>query len=122
MIVDAVWDDSADFNADYKDVVIDVISPQLIKLIETNVEVFKTTYVEAVMKIARNDDTKQFYMRKQAELGEDLYRVTTIGMFDSWLGYMYYCNNSEETIEQTLTLKFEGVEVLSHDVEQTEEG
>lgn len=78
-------------------------------------------FKSAVVKHAIQTEEKKFYL--EGNLGEQAYSVTTLDGLGCWIGYMYYRNDSEYTINQVLNVNnFDGIEVFMHATEQNDEG
>lgn len=51
-------------------------------------------------------------MENQPDLGQNLYRIGEIEPIGCWFGYIYFKNNTEFEISQSVTLTLKGLEIF----------
>lgn len=66
---------------------------------------------KAILNKAKANEDKDFYMASNAGL-ESLYRIASIKDLGCWMGYLYFKNDTEMSLKQTVTLTLNGMEVF----------
>jgi len=65
----------------------------------------------AIKTKAIENEAKDYYMAGNEGL-EGMYRCVTISDLDCWLGYIYFKNDTELALKQTVTLNLAGMEMF----------
>lgn len=96
-MIDPVWNETADNNNSYRDVLVDVYAPESVNLSQVSDEQGIQVLVKALKHAAMNVspvESHQTYLDENPDYGESVIRVSDVETLDCWYGFIYTKNNS----------------------------
>ena len=113
LMVDPIWDKSAEFDSAYKDVLIDIYSNQATTLVPIDdmygFNILCESLKDAASRLIPKDERKFCWLDKPEY--KDCYRITAIEGIDCWYGFIYTQNDSDFNMRESVTPELEGLEI-----------
>jgi len=114
--VDASWNETAEKNRLYKEIVFDVYAPEQMTVSKVANDYGWNVMTKTLKKLAQNwsekNNQRKFYLAKNEDYGQDVYKVSTLSQATSCrFGFVYTRNNSKYPLKETLQMNLEGAKV-----------
>ena len=114
-MVDPIWNESAELNEAYKDVLVDVYAPEIVDL-ELVEDATGIHFLEMALKDAAQtrapESSKSYHLEDDPDYGTDVYRVQDIECIDCWYGFIYTKNDSQYPLREIILPQLDNLEVI----------
>lgn len=120
VMVDPLWNETADNDAMYREVLLDIYAPETVDLDQVSddkgMQCLEKAMKHAAKKLAtktpNGEDSRQFYLEENEDYAEDVYRISDVESLGCWYGFIYTMNGSKYQLNETLRPNLEGLEVV----------
>ena len=115
IMVDPLWNKSAELNRQYKEVMLDIYAPEAVLIDQLDDATGFKYFAEALKRHAQknaNEGTREHYLKDNEDYGMDVVRVQDIQPLPVWYGYIYTKNDSKLALQETLRPELQGMSVI----------
>lgn len=113
-MIDPIWNESAEHNEDYKEVLVDVYAPENVDL-EPVDDQMGMMFLASALKDAANkkapEESRSHHLEEDPDYGTAVERIQDVTCLDCWYGFIVTVNNSKYELREVLLPQLEGLEV-----------
>ena len=105
IMVDPVWNEEAENDEQYREVLIDVYAPENVELRSVSDEDGMQILAKALKNAAQTripEENRDFYLAENEDFQDTVFRVTDVEALDCWYGFIYTKNQSPYKLKETL--------------------
>lgn len=115
IMVDPLWNESANLDRCYKEVMVDIYAPEAVYIDQVDDAPGFELMAKALKRHAlanKDEKARSNYLSDNEDYGTDVLRVQDIESLPCWYGYIYTKNDSSLTLRETLRPELEGMSVI----------
>ena len=115
IMIDPVWNEEADNDNSYKEVLVDVYAPEQVELKQVDDFVGLKIFAAAAKNVAQNkvpEEERDFYLEENEDYADSVWRISDVEAMDCWYGFIYTRNQSPYQYQELLRPQLKGLEIV----------